>query len=142
MEVIALLKSRNRCLQRFLDITREFLASADRGDFGGLERFLASRDRILKALDLYDHKITRIINALNDREKRRSLAAAVQPLVEAREQLIRDIFLVDREISARIDSEKLRVAGEMGATRRSRQNMNKFKSGWVAEAGEGIDTKL
>jgi flagellar biosynthesis/type III secretory pathway chaperone len=145
MDVVTLLQSRNRCLQRFLKITKEFRASVENDDFSGLDLFLSRRDAILKTLELYDRKITATVNEFKLQtplEARQTVVERSRAILDARELLIEEILRDDQEIMRKLDSEKLRLSNETGATRKIKNNLSKFKSAWVAPGGEELDKTL
>jgi hypothetical protein len=145
MDVVTLLQSRNRCLQRFLKITEEFRASVENDDFSGLELFLSRRDAVLKTLYLYDRKITSIVNDLKLHTSlagRQAVAERISPVLEAREFIIQQIIRVDQQIMLKLDSEKTRISNETGSTRKIKTNLSKFKSAWVSAGGEELDKTL
>lgn len=146
MEVISLLQARNRCLQRILKITREFVftlrAAADDTELRKLEPFLANRDRLVRGLALYDRKITQTIRKLPSPETRKAVGNEAGPLLEIWSKLVREILITDEDLFRRVETEKIRIAELLDFARRGQQNIGKFKSSWISEAGEGIDTIL
>lgn len=145
----ALLKSRNRCLDRFLIITKTFLnkiESTQDTNLPDLDLFMAEREAVIKALGLFDRKITETAQELSVLEDKNSLKnfaqSIIEPLLEERVCIIQNIIQTDEKLFKIINQEKVKIACELGSTRKLKDNMSKFKSIWVTEAGEGIDTKL
>lgn len=154
MEVLSFLRSRNRCLERYLSASQTFLNSAERGDFSGLESVQAYRDSVLRAIDLFNRKISA---SLNITAKGSSLHICLPTLSAAlpdnikeeiswalstREVLIHKILATDTKILLKLDEEKARIQRELGTTRKGGEIVRKFKSEWVGESGEGLDRKL
>jgi hypothetical protein len=142
MDVIKLLRSKNRCLQRFLDTSREFLALAETGDFGLLETFQEAREASLKALELYDGKVTEAAQALTAAQKTQALILEIEAEMIRKSVIVREILETDQKVMACLDEEKERVARELTLSRRSGDAIKKFKSAWMPEAGEELDKKL
>ena len=89
MDVLSLLRSKNRCLEKFLEASTDFLTQARSTDsLPDLPAFEARRDAILKAIDLYDRKVNEAVAMLPQGPKARTLpeglAAAVEALLKAR----------------------------------------------------------
>lgn len=142
MDVIRLLKSKNRCLQKFLELSTEFLASAEAGDLTRLDRFQVRRESTLKALELYDRKISTVVETLPSERRTSELIQAVSELLAHKDQLIQMILTTDNRIMLRIEEEKSRLLREMASNMKANETVKRFKSSWVSESGEGIDRKL
>ena len=142
MDVIRLLNSKNRCLRKFLGLSREYLARFEKEGYGQLERFHKSRDRIIRALDLYDRKIAECIALIPTLTERQAMADQIRPILAERESIVREILSVDEAIILGIEKERQRIAEELGVSRKGIDALGRYKSGWIADSGEGIDTKL
>jgi hypothetical protein len=139
MDVIKLLRSKNRCLRRLLDLTDRFLNENDLEALSGLQ---TQRDAIFKGLDLYDRKISEALSLLTSDRRTPELIATVQAILFEKDSLIQGIIRKDNELMARIDAKKAQLLEEVAASRKSRDLVGKFKSGWVRESGEEFDQKL
>ena len=51
-------------------------------------------------------------------------------------------MVIDQQVLKLVEEEKNRVARELASTNKNRNLVQKFKSTWVAEAGEEIDKTL
>ncbi len=143
MDLARLLQSKNRALERFLVLSEEFLATAEKGDLDGLEDFHAGRDRILQGLELYDRRIGQLASAAAaTTDQRRAAVAAILPILEERDKILARIARCDEKIIVCIERERERVTHEMNSARKAQSTLSKFKSGWVADSGEGLDQKL
>ncbi len=142
MEVIRLLRSKNRCLMRFLEASKEFLQSAEQGDFSLLDTFQDSREAALKALELYDGKVSEAALALTAEHKTRSLILEIEAEMLAKNAIVQDILAIDQKIMACLDGEKARVGQEIVRSRKSGDAIKKFKSAWMPESGEELDKQL
>ncbi|HAR41111.1 MAG TPA: hypothetical protein DCS07_00505 [Bdellovibrionales bacterium] len=142
MEVIRLLKSKNRCLEQFLELSEEFLKTIETGNFSDLETFYKKRDRILKGFDLFDRKLTETLELLPKNSFDAELAAQVEQALNMKAALIGRIAATDQKIVDAIQEEKLRITKEMANSQKQTSTVKKFKSSWVGESGEDLDRKL
>jgi hypothetical protein len=139
MDVVKVLQSKNRCLKRLLELSDRFLTD---GNLDQLAPFIAERDAIIKVLDLYDRKVTEAIRAIPLAERTPELVADVQMVLAEKDRLIQTIIAKDNELTLRIEERKRKLQEEMAATRKNHDMVGKFKSTWVAEAGEELDKTL
>src|SRR5688572_23953438 len=142
MDVLKLLRSKNRCLEKFLRYSQEFLTYAEGGDLSTLQYFQSRRDATLKALQLYDRKISEMVAQLSPSERTTSLIESVRQTLELKGKLIQSILATDQKIISKIEDEKKRILQELSSSDRNKQLVRKFKSGWIAEAGEKLDGKI
>src|SRR5687768_6873923 len=103
MDVLALLRSKNGCLEKFLQVTREFWDSAASGNLDGLSAFEQKRDSHLKAIELFDGKIGEAVAQLPDSARNREMVTAVENELARKERLIHEILAVDLKIIAKIE---------------------------------------
>ncbi|OFZ21464.1 MAG: hypothetical protein A2X94_08120 [Bdellovibrionales bacterium GWB1_55_8] len=142
MEVLKLIRSQIRCLERFKEASSCFLAAADAGDFGGLDQFERNRASLLKGFDLFDRKITESVAQMGPGDRTPALLAEAEELLFTKSSLIQEIMGIDDRIIERISTEQLRISTEISRTQRSNSLMKRFKSGWVPESGEQLDEIL
>jgi hypothetical protein len=69
------------------------------------------------------------------------LKTQVQRELEVKTGLIQNILKIENKIVASIENEKMRIQKELAVTEKNKSMVKKFKSGWVTESGEGVDTK-
>ena len=148
MDVLALLRSKNRCLEQFLKASEEFRArSAAQSDAlldsSALEGFQNRRDDMLRAIDLYDRKIQDTVRTLPEYMKQvPALVEAVRSALERKEELVKKILHADLEIISRIEETKNQLLRDLQDTKKSKETLGKFKSTWMPKAGEELDRKL
>lgn len=142
MEVIKLLESQNRCLNQFLKASETFLLEAQSGNLAGLELFQVQRDGILKALQLYDRKITEEASQLGSHQLTSPLKTSIQQALNHKKQIVEFIFKVDQAIIEEIEKEKKQLVQELSNSDKNHQLVMKFKSKWVTESGETLDGKI
>jgi hypothetical protein len=141
MDVIGLLQSKKRCLRRFIEVSDRFLSEAEQADFSGLALFESSRDAVIKTLGLIDRQLTEAVRALPRELRTPALSQAVQSGLDEEAFLVQSISKTDTRIVACIEAEKLHLLRELATSRKSHEIAGRFKSTWVAEAGEGLDQK-
>lgn len=139
MDVIKLLKTKNRCLERVLNLSIEFLS---KNDLAGLEAFQIERAAIFKAIDLYDRKIVEQIALLPAAEKNPAMIAQVSETLREKERLIREVLTQDNELMLRIEEKKQKIVEELSSSRKSHELVGKFKSSWLAAGGEELDKTI
>lgn len=143
MDVLSLLRSKNRCLSRFLEASKNFLTEAQaHGTLPSLPDFELQRESILKAISLFDRKITEAIPHISAEDRTPDLSKAVERSLQAKDQILAEIMIIDEQVLKLVEAEKNRVAREIASAQKSRNMVQKFKSSWVAEAGEEIDKSL
>ena len=142
MEVISLLRSRNRCLVKFRDLSAEFLEGTRAGDFSLLELFEVRREATLKALTLYEGKLGEAAGLLKPAQKTKQLILDIESLLMERETLVHEIARIDQNILASMASERTRLLRDLTQQKKSHDVLQKFKSAWIPPAGEELDKKL
>ena len=143
MDVLALLRSKNRCLEKFRDLSRDFLVDcARKEDFTLIQQFQNRRDSTLKAMELYDRKITEAVKFILDHERTPELVEAVKSALARKDHFVQEILGLDLEIISRIEEAKNGLLREFASSRKSKESLSKFKSKWMTPSGEEIDRKL
>jgi vacuolar-type H+-ATPase subunit I/STV1 len=155
MDVIKMLQSKNRCLQKLIDLSDRFLGDSSIHDASAvaqtdfqakfqerLDAFVRERESILKVLDLYDGKVTEAIEALTPSQRTPELISQVEQVLQEKDRLIQTIIAKDDQLTLRIEARKTKLQEDLLSSRKSRDLAGKFKSTWVNEPGEGLDTTL
>jgi hypothetical protein len=143
MEVLmSLLNAKNRCLERFLAISKEFGEKAAESAVEGLEQFQVRRDATLKAIELFDRKISEAARDISSSERTPRLIDAVQAALDRKNELVQQILKADENVIQKIEQSKLDLLKELASSRKSKEVLSKFKSSWVAESGEELDKTL
>lgn len=141
-DVLRVLTSKNRCLERFLNISVEFWEQTEAGDFSRLEHFHGHREAILRGYALFDRKLNEILALMRDGQENNELAEKIEAGLLTKETLIHQILLTDERIAKNIEAERLRLSKELQQSQKSATLMKKFKSNWMAPGGEEIDQSL
>ncbi len=143
MDVLALLRSKNRCLERFLEASREFLVvHGNDPDLGMLPDLQKSRESALKAIGLFDQKLEETVNLLPEVSRSDELIQAVRNELARKDAIVEQILKVDLELISRIEAAKNAILRDLSSEKRSRDTLGKFKSTWVPSSGEGLDETL
>ncbi len=147
-EILGLLKSKNRSLERLMEATRAFLAhplenlivEADsaRAPLGVYEN---ERGTIIKLMEFHDRKINSLIAELPAKAKTPGFMADVKSELDRNEVLIRQVFNADDTVFSRIREAQTQITRLLQENRKSRDYLSKFKSGTVA-TGEEMDQTL
>lgn len=141
-ELISLLSERNHCLQRLLDLSTAFRASADRDGLSALPEFRDRRAELFRKLNLCERGLSNLVSDLPASWRTPEAAAAVERELRLRESLTRRILESDGGIMELISAERSSVLGAIASIRRCRVMMSRFKSGRMGGLGEELDRKL
>jgi hypothetical protein len=148
MDVLTLLRSKNRYLHRFEQASLRFLTESENElthpEFLAIvTRLEMTRGRILKALDLFNRRLTESIDSLPSYAREGSFIEEARRESEESDRLVSVLLELDGRISARIKVCQDRIALELAASEKSKRIINQFKSSWASgAAGEGLDRKL
>jgi hypothetical protein len=141
MDVRNLIKSRNRCLQRLVDLSDEFVKSTASGGYPvvdwELPQYETQRDSLLKALGLFDRKISEAVSQMQPSERTPELLESLRRELELSGALIQSVLTADEGVLSRIEQAKADVLREMAVNGRSRSLVSKFKSEWADHSSEG-----
>ena len=149
MDVLSLLRSKNRCVKRFIKLSSAFLGefeSVPRADASArlkaLENLQDKREQILKAIDLYDRKISEKVSLMDPADKSPELIRLVKELVAEQETLLIEVFQVDEKLLKAVETEKTGILLEIQRSQKNKNDLQKFKSAWINASGEELDRKL
>lgn len=134
--LLSLLRSRNRCLERFLKVSQEYLSLSDDEKVLQIEALEAGRASALKAIMLFDSKIDLAISALTPEERTESLVENVRHLLREREVVFAHVQKCDSEINETIERLGRAIEREILSLKKSKEVIGKFKSGSSTPGGE------
>lgn len=147
--ILSLIRSKNRCLERLMDATQAFLAvplrdiaSAEESPAAPLRAYDGERAAALKALELFDRKLNERISELSAAEKTEAFLANVRGEMNRNETLLHSIFNADDVVFRKIADAQARIGKLMQENRKSREILTRFKSTWINEGGDEVDTTL
>jgi hypothetical protein len=141
--VVRLLRSRNRCLERFLALCEAYLAALDGG--GGLEglaELQRERESLLRAADLFDRKVSELVPEVAPGGLSAAEREAARAELERKDELVRRILDADLRLISRIEAEKNELLRGIAGARKGAEAISRYKSEWIPEAGEELDAKL
>ncbi len=146
MDVLTLLRSKNRCLLRFEQASLRFLRETDGASIDAVEDSLPilerTRSRILKALGMFDRKLDEVIAGLPEEARTEEFLAEAREAAADTDRIIADLLKLDESVVSRIQECRDRITTELAAAEKSKQLVGKFKSEWAGTSGEEIDQKL
>lgn len=151
-EILGLLQSKNRCLDRLMEATRNFLASpietlivngAETTDKTRTPLTIYEDERlaIIRTLELHDKQINTLIGHLTTEEKSFSFMESVRSELLENERLIQSVINADDMVFGRIREAQGQITKLLHENRKSGEILSKFKSG-SAPTGEGMDKTL
>ncbi len=147
-EILSLVRSKNRCLERLMEVTQSFLQcpfeKMTEGNEGcsALDIYDRERVSVIRTLELYDRKLNELIAILTPELKTQEFITAVKIEMQKNERLLTSVFNADDIVFRRISEARERVAQQLIENRKSKDTLNKFKSTWISESGEGVDQTL
>ena len=142
MEVLKLIASRNRCLEKLLHCCNTFIESTKDSHLNKLSSFEMRRSSIFKAITLYDKKISTLLISRSIDSSFSEIKAHASALLSHGDTIIKAVFEKDRTILELIENEKNRILGELRDTQKHQSIVSKFKSKWISESGEKLDGRL
>ena len=141
-DVLALLRSKTRCLERYFALSAIFLEQAEQGDLSELGPFHDQREAHLKAIDLYERKLSEAVTLLDPAYRTPELVERVRMELLRKEEIVQRILSVDLQIIEKIERAKSSLLIELSQSRKSREILGKFKSSQSPLSGEELDRKL
>ena len=151
-EILSLIRSKNRCLDRLMQVTRDVLTLDEsrwlelpKGErCTPLETYDRERIAVTRALELFDGKLNELIPQLTADQKRGLPIEEVKAEMHKNEILLHAIFSADDIVFRKLGELQKRVTVQLTENRKSRELLTKFRSQWVTEAssGESVDTTL
>jgi hypothetical protein len=144
-EILDLLKSKNRCLDRLMAATKIFLAapleaivSEESAERNPLDIYENARTTIIQALELHDNTIQKMIATLSKEDRTPELIDAVRNEVLKNERLIVSVFNADDVVFKKIGSAQNQISKLIQENRKSNEILSRFKSAQV-QTGEEMD---
>jgi hypothetical protein len=110
--VIALLRDRNHCLEKFYWVNEQELINFGVGNFDAVEEFYQARDKILDHIRVIDGMIA-------DENKREDVGptdhqrAEAQILLSSKDELVKSILAQDLQVLTYIEKEKSNIIREL-----------------------------
>lgn len=142
MDVLRLLKSKNRCLKRFLSYTHDFLKKSEPELLPQLSFLLAKRETALRILGLYDRKLSKITQNLRHTDQTDEFIKSLHEIFSEKTTILNEIFKTDLLLTQLIEENIEKTEKELQSSQKSKDTLQKFKSTWIAEAGDALDTTL
>jgi hypothetical protein len=147
-EILELLRSKNRCLDRLMAETRTFLAvpvealvSEVGSKIGPLTTYEDARASIIRMIELLDQNIAGLIQGLLSVERTPEFIASTREEIQRNERLIISVFNADDIVFRKIGDAQGQITKLIQENRKSRDLLGKFKSA-SGQTGEGMDKTL
>ncbi len=127
LRIISLLNQKNHYLEKFYSLNETELLNFAAGDFGRLEDFYQTREKILEMIKYLDQELDRtqgesLPPATNDHKRDIREALAIK------EEYVNRILSQDLEILSCIESAKSNIIRELQDIRRTKRAVNGYKS--------------
>jgi hypothetical protein len=142
-DLLSLLKTQNRYLQKCLGLSQEFLSDLLKGEFSGIAEFEKKRGLLVRALKEADKKISAAIgNRTLDEVEGSGLGDKLRAELKSKRKTIEETLDIDTKIFAQIEASKDKLMQDALGSKKEKEAIGKFKSSWVPKRGEGIDQTL
>lgn len=127
-EIIHLLSERNRYLSQFSVINKMQIGRLKNGNFEQLSEFYMTREHILAVIEkielLLNQKLEASEGDISDENR-----SSVEALLEAKDNIIKDILDQDLEILSTIEQEKTSIISELKTLGKGKKTISAYKSG-------------
>jgi hypothetical protein len=148
-EILLLLESKNRCLDRLQEATREFLRHPleelvlpeEDGEKSALALYEDERTLIIHTLQLHDRRIADLVERLAPESRTEAFLARVRDAMKTHERGIAAVFNADDVVFARIREAQAQITRLVAEGRKSREILSRFKSASPI-TGEEVDRTL
>ena len=141
-EVVSLMRSKIRCLNRILSLSQSFLSSANEVSVIRIARLENERAQLLRAVDHFDRKLTDTLSLLDPSERDSSLVDQAKAHEAERFAVTTQILKLDNSLLSLIEEAQSKVVQELTQSKRSRETLGKFKSVQSSPSGESLDQRL
>ncbi|GEM_PF-1423770 len=116
-EVLYYLELKNQYYEKFQQMTRKFLDRASQNHWDGLDFFVENRERVLKIIQYFDHKIATVLKTIpagtTDVEAYRE---QVRSIMKRRQLLGQTIVQLDLELMGKLDDVRNETIRELKKT--------------------------
>lgn|GEM_PF-1772012 len=143
--LLALLRSKNNCLEGWMTETQTFIQQADPLDAAQtialIDRYEATRERGVRSLDLLDRKIQELLLTMEETEKTQIPKQDFRVELARNELLVSAIFKADDVVFEKISKLQRDLAKKIAAAKQESETLQKFKSS-LEKRGGGIDQNI
>lgn len=126
-EVLYYLELKNQYYEKFESMTRRFLEKANQNHWEGLDFFVENRERVLKIIHYFDHRIEAILRALpTGSPEVDEYRAQVQGIMKRRYSLGQTIVQLDLELISKLEEFRNETIRELKKTQELGQKLGSF----------------
>lgn len=116
-EVIYYLELKNQYYEKFQQMTRRFLDKASQNQWEGLDFFVENRERVLKIIQYFDHKIAMQLQAIpNGTTDVEAYREQVREIMKRRHILGQSIVQLDLELVSKLEDVRNETIRELKKT--------------------------
>jgi hypothetical protein len=139
-KTIQLLEEKNSYLEKFLGLNREWLGRLSRGDFGDVEDFRETREKILNIIKHIDALVEVQTQNINVDHVDTITRIRLHELLDHKDNLVQVILSQDLDIMQIIESAKSQIIIELKNVRQGRKTISSYKSTQRSE--ESLDEEV
>ncbi len=138
--IITLLREKNHYLEKFHEVNEQELLRFDAGDFGNVEVFYGTRDKILDLIRVIDD----LLSEENERHAGSTAScspgqkAEIERILKSKDGWVTRILAQDLNVISWIEKEKSNIIRELQSVRKGRKAMKGYRSG---ETSRTLDEK-
>jgi hypothetical protein len=141
-DVLRLIEKKNRCLGSLLDCSQKFLSEAQHDGSSAVYQYEKARAKWFNLSTVYDRLINQRakspIQGLTDPKFSQQLKTAL----EHQKTILTALLEMSQKIIELLETQKSEISLELNKSDQHRSLLIKFRSTWVAEAGQGLDGTL
>lgn len=146
--ILALSRSKEKCLGEFLQVTQAFMLIPDDElsdtEKGGelVDIYLNQRATILAAVELFDRKLNESIESLEKRDLPDLFISSAHSYLSNCDRLIQSIFDSDNGVFEKMRQAQEKIEFQIQSYSKNREILDRFKSQAKNHSGEGIDRSV
>lgn len=138
-EVIRFFELKNDYLEKFLNLTRVFIAKLENGDNVNIELLKNNRQNILAIVDHIDKKIVALVGKDIDKSITSNLIPEIGALVFSKNCLVNEIVSADAKLINLLDYQKENIKYEINKLKDISEAISNYNSDDNEELGTNIN---
>lgn len=128
-QIVHYLELKNQYYEKFHSMTRKFIESSQKDEWSDLQFFVENRERVLKIIQYFDHKVATLLQAVpSESPEVESHRARVQELMKARYDMGQRILEQDLELISRLEELKSETIRELKKVQDFGQKLHSYAS--------------
>jgi len=134
--VIALLREKNHCLEKFYWLNEQELINLGAGNFDSVEEFYQAREQILNQIKCMESMLSEV-SARVTAEVTVTLREEAAMLLKSKDEVVKSILAQDLQILVYIEKEKSNIIRELRANKQAKRAVGAYANTERIRALEG-----